>query len=87
MKKKSLLIDMNNLIIRCLYSSPVMAEKEFENKIPIWKYIVFESILGTIRKFKPKEIILAVDSTNIWRKEFYSIYKGICNGKKMYGNR
>lgn len=73
--KKSLLIDMNNLIIRCLYSAPVMSEKEFENKIPIWKYIVFESILGTIRKFKPKEIILAVDSTNIWRKEYYPIYK------------
>lgn len=73
--KKTLLIDMNNLVTRCIYSAPVLAEKELTFKYKMWKYIVFECIISTIRKFKPQEIILCVDSPHCWRKDFYSIYK------------
>ena len=73
--KTTLLVDMNNLVSRCIYATPVIAEKELDIKYQLWKYIIFESLLGTIRKFKPQEIILCVDSPNSWRKDIYPIYK------------
>ena len=74
-KSKSMLVDMNNLVTRCIYAPHVMAEENLDDKYQIWRYTVFESILGVIRKFKPKEIVLGVDGKNCWRKDFYSIYK------------
>lgn len=45
------------------------------NKLNMFHYLVLLSIKTLKEKFKPKEIILAMDSRNSWRKQTYKNYK------------
>ena len=69
-----LLLDFNNLSIR-----NVFADKETINNpnpdFGIHKDKLLQSIFYNINKFKPSEVILAVDDGNCWRKKIYPDYK------------
>lgn len=73
--KPVLLVDGNNYFIRAVFSSAVSSETETEVKYELWKYLTFDHLLRFIYKFKAKEVIIAVDGTDIWRKIAYKQYK------------
>jgi len=69
-----LLVDSNNYFLRNFFSRAINAASsnpEFE----LWKFITIDHIIQYIWKFKAKEVILAVDSSNSWRKLLYPNYK------------
>lgn len=73
--KNVLLIDFNNLAIRCFFATDVGGYTPLP-EFQIWKYIVFNSIWNYIWKFdKVDEVVLAVDSHQSWRKLFFKRYK------------
>lgn len=67
---KSLIIDVGNLSIRCLFSS-----RETISDFRLFKYIYFQTIFSNIKRFTPLEVILATDGKGNWRKKIYSNYK------------
>lgn len=73
--KNTLIIDLNNLAIRCFFTPDVggfTSAPEFQ----IWKYQLFNSIWSYIWKFGDiKEVVLAVDDHRSWRRLFFSRYK------------
>lgn len=74
-KKNVLLIDFNNLAVRCFFTADVggfTPAPEFQ----IWKYQVFNSIWSYVWKFEEtNEVVLAVDAHKSWRKLFFKRYK------------
>lgn len=76
-----LLIDYNNLAIRSVFSDKNM----INNPKPEWnlhKHQLLQSIFYNVRKFKPTEVILAIDDKNNWRKKVYPDYKAKRKDKK-----
>jgi 5'-3' exonuclease len=77
----TLLIDFNNLAVRTVF----MDKQTINNPNPDWnlhKHSVLTSIFYNIRKFKPNEVILAVDDKNCWRKNIFKEYKAHRKDKK-----
>lgn len=77
---KSVLFDLNNLAIRCLFNKEVIFPSNSEEYDSIdydyWKYLVFNSIYSSIKQVNNiSEIVLGIDSSPSWRKLYYSRYK------------
>jgi 5'-3' exonuclease len=68
------LIDVNNLATRILFTGPIGAASD-KPDYHMLKYIMVDSIYRTMLKTKASEIILAVDSQNVWRKDIFPRYK------------
>ena len=80
MKKKIVLHDMNNLIMRCVHIKDIKTiDKKTKKVLSIdWEYlkfVIFSSIYGSIIKNKATEVVLAVDSRHSWRYDFWPRYK------------
>lgn len=72
----SLIFDLNNLAARCFFTSEIGGGKEEIPEWKLWEYFVFNSIFESINYHKNiKEIILAVDGKNSWRKLIFPRYK------------
>ena len=70
-RKKVMLFDLSNLIMRCLFAYPVKPhEKEFKE----FKAIFMRSFLKTIKDNCPEKIICCMDNTS-WRKDVSESYK------------
>ena len=72
---RSFLFDLNNLAIRCLFSSEVIGS---DNRVDwdVWRYRIFNSIYSSIFQIKDcDEIVLAVDDRRSWRKLYFPRYK------------
>ena len=74
MSNVRLLVDMNNLAIRCLFADITM----INDPDPDFKMVshrIMNSLFYNIRKFSPNEIILGVDGKGYWRAKIYEGYK------------
>lgn len=74
--KKILIIDFSNM----LYASFFIAYKEkdlvtISDKKDYWRYLLLKMILNIRNRYRPDELILAVDSKNTWRKDYFKYYK------------
>lgn len=70
-RKKVMLFDLSNLIMRCLFAYPVKPhEKEFKE----FKAIFMRLFLKTIKDNCPEKIICCMDNTS-WRKDVSESYK------------
>jgi 5'-3' exonuclease len=72
-EKTVLIFDFNNLAYRTLHVA--FKEDESDTEFIYWKYLVVNSILTALKKFKPNRVVLAIDSKKPWRKKIYSAYK------------
>ena len=74
-KNVTVLFDFNNLVFRNFFIKEVSAHTENPDYM-LWRYNIFNSIYQSLWKIKNvKEVILAVDDRNSWRKSFFSRYK------------
>lgn len=84
-----LLIDCNNLAMRDVHVA-VKEIPEDNNKFEYWKTKYLEDIFKLVAKFNPKEVVLAYDHKNQWRKSVYPDYKahrnkdGVINYELFY---
>lgn len=73
---KILIYDLSNTLYSCYF---VMSKKQElmleEDKVDYWRYLVLSEILDIKKRYNPKEIILAIDSKNTWRKSYFQYYK------------
>ena len=72
-KEEVLSFDLHNLIFRTVF--PAYSSDPLDENFTYWKFLMMNGILKNIKKFKPDRVVLAVDSRNYWRKDFYSLYK------------
>jgi len=77
---KTVLIDANNLIIRCVYVNEVIDYNDDKTVNHIdykyLNYLYLNSIIGTLFAVKNvNEIVLAIDSKNSWRYDIWNRYK------------
>lgn len=70
------LIDMNNLAMRLFFTPEVGSDKT--PNYDYWKYLMFMNMLGFVRAQggEAKEVVVAIDGSNYWRKRLYPQYKG-----------
>jgi 5'-3' exonuclease len=76
-KNNIMLIDFSGLLHSSFHSSNVRFDKSLENnsqKYQMWRYILLKQILSVKEKFKPDEIVLAIDDSS-WRKKEFKYYK------------
>ena len=81
------IIDFSHLSFRMLHTAIFLTKpkkkngqfvtEEFKN---MYQHLVFQSLLYVRKTFSDKDIIIAVDSKNNWRRKFYPEYKA--NRKK-----
>jgi len=72
---ESLLIDFHNLAFRMFFAKEVGAYT-VNPDIYLWRFMVFDSIFKLLTKFdEVKEVIIAVDDKNSWRKSYFNRYK------------
>lgn len=70
---RRLLIDFNNLSIRNLFADT--KTDHVKENFAFHKHLVLTSILSSLKKFNPFEVLLAVDDVANWRKLVYPKYK------------
>jgi len=71
----TLLVDFNNLAFRAFFAKEVGAYT-INPDLPLWRYIVYESVFDLLRKFKNVNgVVIAIDDKNSWRKSYFSRYK------------
>jgi 5'-3' exonuclease len=76
------IFDFNNLAVRVYFTNIVGARSGMPD-IPIWKSIIFDNIVSSINKNGgANEVVLALDSMNSWRKQYWSRYKESRKGKR-----
>jgi 5'-3' exonuclease len=68
-----LLIDLNNMAYRSLYSAKRNIDQVGYKYL---KHVMFSSIIALCNKHKPKKVFLCVDHKQNWRKKIYPDYKG-----------
>ena len=79
--KPIVIIDFSHTCARMLYTAILQAKPKKQNGmfissewIPYFKHLLFNSLQSVKQRF-PGEIIIAMDSSNNWRKDFYNEYK------------
>lgn len=72
--KNILVIDMMNLVFRTVNSS--FRNNPLDLEFHEWKSNMFITLFSYIKLFKPERVVIALDSSNTWRKEIYPDYKG-----------
>ena len=70
----TLMIDANNLSSRVFFTGPVGGYSE-KPDYDMMGYIIVDSIYRSMLKTKSNEVIIALDSTNVWRKDIFPRYK------------
>ena len=71
----TLIYDLNNLMMRNLFSPEIGIESESPN-FDLWRFQVFDQIYHSIVKFRPvTEVVLAVDDRMSWRRVYFPRYK------------
>jgi len=73
-KKKVLMIDASNMMFRVLFITEKYSEG-LDLDFDLFKHILVNELLNSIKKFKPDRVIFAYDDRNYWRKEVYADYK------------
>ena len=72
---KTLLFDLNNLMMRNLFNGDVGASTETPD-YNLWKFLIFDQVYQAFTRFKDiNEVILAIDDKESWRKLLFSRYK------------
>lgn len=75
MSSKTVLFDFNNLVFRNFFIKEVFPQSE-KPDFMLWRYNIFNSIYQSLWKEENvKEVILAVDDKNSWRKSYFPRYK------------
>ena len=69
-----LYIDYNHLCIRSLFADMSLVNDPNPD-FKLHKHRVMNSLFFNIRKFRPTEVIVAVDGKNYWRKKIFADYK------------
>jgi 5'-3' exonuclease len=70
-----ILFDFNNLLFRNVFSKDINIHSTDPDWM-LWRYNVYNSIYQSLWKHKTvKEVILAVDDKNSWRKAYFRRYK------------
>jgi 5'-3' exonuclease len=73
--KTCVLVDLNNLMFRTLFSKDVNIRSPYAN-LSLWRYLVYDSIYASLKHIPDVgEIVLAVDDKTSWRKSYFSRYK------------
>lgn len=73
--KTCVLVDLNNLMFRTLFSKDVNIRSPYAN-LTLWRYLVYDSIYSTLKHIpEAGEIVLAVDDKTSWRKSYFPRYK------------
>lgn len=70
-----LVVDFHNISYRNLHGIPKSAGLNDEEFFQYWKTITLQSLNKLLKKFKPKSLVVVVDDTDSWRKEYYPEYK------------
>ena len=74
-KDVTILFDFNNLLFRNFFIKDIGANTTNPDYM-LWRYHVYNSIYQSLWKVKKvKEVILAVDDKNSWRKSYFPRYK------------
>jgi 5'-3' exonuclease len=68
-----LLIDGHNMVYRNVFIADFQVPGD--PGFLYWKFLMIQSLLTSIRKFQPKKVILAFDSSYTWRKKIFDEYK------------
>jgi len=71
-KEKVLLVDTNNMSMRCLYA---LAYDPTDTQFTSYKNAFLGSLKKAIRQFEPTKIIFCQEGGNNWRKEAFDGYK------------
>ena len=72
---KVVLFDFNNLVFRNFFIKEVNPNSE-KPDFMLWRYNIFNSIYQLLWKESDiKEVVIAVDDKNSWRKSYFSRYK------------
>lgn len=72
----TLIIDLSNILYSTFFNSQKERELQYINdKNDYWRYLLLSDLLDLKKRIQPKEIIIAVDSKNTWRKEYFPYYK------------
>jgi len=75
--KKILVVDTYNLIFRTIHIAESQ-NKKFgleDESFSYWKYLFVKSIFNMVKQFDPDTVVMATDTRNTWRKQYYSEYK------------
>lgn len=71
-QSKVLVVDLSNIVHYCRHSSH-RDVKEFSKSLVIAHF--FYQLKKVVSKYKVDSILIACDSPNVWRYEFYPVYK------------
>lgn len=71
---KTVLIDFSNIAYSSFYASVGIRHTDDDQKVALWRFFIFNSLLKIKNKFKPDEIVLAFDGGS-WRKKAFTLYK------------
>ena len=74
--KTVVLVDLNNLMFRALFSKDVNIRSPYNPNLQLWRYLVYDSIYTSLSMIQNVgEIVLAVDDKTSWRKSYFPRYK------------
>ena len=74
--KSMMLIDVSGYLAASFFVAHSDKEsKTLEEKDAFWKFILINMINTAKKKYSPDEIVLALDSPNTWRKDYFKYYK------------
>lgn len=74
--KSMMLIDVSGYLVASFFVAYNDKEsKTLEEKDAFWKYILINMIQTARKKYSPDEVVLALDSPNTWRKQYFKYYK------------
>jgi hypothetical protein len=73
-EKPILIWDATNLAHRCVYVA-IFKSPEDNDKFYFFKHLFMNNLFNTIKQFNPQKVILAFDSRNYWRCDYYAEYK------------
>lgn len=75
MSGTTVIVDFNNLAFRSFFIKGVDGHT-VNPDYTLWRYVVYEGIFGLLRNINNvKELIIAVDDKNSWRKAYFPRYK------------
>lgn len=71
-RDKVLLIDTNNLSMRCLFA---LAYDPTDTQFTIYKNAFLTSLCKSVRQFAPNKIVFCMEGFQNWRRDVYANYK------------
>lgn len=71
--KKILIVDFSNLVFRTLYVAYTM--DPLDTQFKKWKQLMTNSLYSLVKRFKPDQLVIALDQGHSWRKQIDPLYK------------